>query len=303
MYNKLRILQVDAFAETAFKGNPAGIVPEADGMEDALMQSIANEMNLSETAFVQDSNIADFRIRFFTPREEVALCGHASIGAVFALAEEGRIPIGKDLTTVQLETNVGVLPVDINSKAGKAKKVLLTQDNPEFRECRASVKDISDILNIPVEQLRDARCPIGISYTGLWHLLVPIKDLAVIRDIRPDMGRLETLNIELGVDTTHVFTFQTENSDIDVHARDFAPVGGINEDPGTGTANGALGAFLVKNKVIELTNNQVEITIEQGCELGRDSKIEVEILAGANSTMRVKVGGQAVISLEGFLHF
>ena len=302
MNNRLRIVQVDAFTDIPFKGNPAGVVTDARGLSDELMQSIANEMNLSETAFVQESEVADFRVRFFTPWEEVDLCGHATIGTVFALVEEGTIPVTKDLETVRLETNVGILPVDICSKAGKVKTVIMSQDCPEFRECKASTEDIANILDIPVAQINDALCPVGIAYTGLWHLFVPVKELVFVKEMAPDMGKLGLLNVNLGVDTTHVFTFQTEDASSTVHARAFAPAFGINEDAATGTANGALGAFLVENKVLEMTGDFVEIMVEQGYEIRRNSKITVEIRSRGESTIEVRVGGPAVTSLEGFVY-
>lgn len=299
MNGNLRILQVDAFTDVPFKGNPAGVVTDARGLSDELMQSIANEMNVSETAFVLESEDADFRLRYFTPYEEVDLCGHATIGSVFAMAEEGAIALTGDLVTVHLETNVGVLPVDIESEAGKVETVIMTQDRPRFRRCETGAEEIANILGIPYGQIAGCACPVGIAYTGLWHLLVPVDDIAFVREMEPDFRRLGSLNRDLGVDTTHVFTFLAEETGSDLHARDFAPAGGIDEDPATGTANGALGAFLVENRVAEISAGAAELTIEQGYEIGRESRVKVEVLCEEDSPAVVRVGGSAVISLKG----
>jgi len=110
---EIKIKQVDAFTSIPFGGNPAGVVTDASGLSDELKQKIAREMNLSETAFVSPSKIADFKVQFFTPRFEVDLCGHATIGTFSALYEEGKLPVDKNI--FYQETKAGVLPVELTS--------------------------------------------------------------------------------------------------------------------------------------------------------------------------------------------
>ena len=110
---EIKIKQVDAFTDIPFGGNPAGVVTDAAGLSDELKQKIAREMNLSETAFVSPSKVADFKVQFFTPRFEVDLCGHATIGTFSALYEEGKLPADKSI--FYQETKAGVLPVELTS--------------------------------------------------------------------------------------------------------------------------------------------------------------------------------------------
>lgn len=298
---KIQIKQVDAFTKTPLKGNPAGIVLNAEGLTDEEMQLIAREMNLSETAFIMKSQTADFKVRFFTPVAEVDLCGHATIGTFYALAEENRIKLDVDYIVVTQETRAGILPVEIYSINGILQKIMMTQAKPQFRDISISPEEVAYILNIPSEQIcRDF--PLEMAYTGLWHLMVPIKNIEFVRSMNPNMKKLREMNLEYGIITTHVFCFETQEDDAQVHTRSFAPAVNVEEDPATGTANGALGAYLVKNKIFKPENGVLKITAEQGYEINRDSKIFVEVYTTEEEIEKVKVGGIAVTSLDGTLY-
>ena len=146
MRKQIRIKQVDAFTTIPLSGNPAGVVTNADELDDVYMQRIAREMNLSETAFVQNSGVADFRLRFFTPKCEIDLCGHATIGAIYALIEEGRIPLRSDHTLVHQETKAGILPIEIYSNNNIVQNIMMTQAIPQFKDLGVDNREISDIL-------------------------------------------------------------------------------------------------------------------------------------------------------------
>ena len=122
---RYKIKQVDAFTDRAFGGNPAGVMPSADGLTDKEMQLIANEMNLSETAFILNSDTADFRIRWFTPKKEVLFCGHATVASLHALAEEGKFGMEKDGEySFKVETMIGIITVDVIKSNGNIEIVL-----------------------------------------------------------------------------------------------------------------------------------------------------------------------------------
>ena len=125
-------MQIDAFTDCALEGNPCAVVFESDDLSAATMQAIAREMNLSETAFVRRSRIADFGVRYFTPAEEIPLAGHPTIATTFALIETGRLSLRGEYTAITLELQVGAIPVEIFARAGKTQRIVMSQKPPQF---------------------------------------------------------------------------------------------------------------------------------------------------------------------------
>ncbi len=277
------VKQVDAFTSRPFEGNPAGVVTRAQGLSEEEMQSIAKELNCSETAFILPSSTADLRLRYFTPAQEVDLCGHATIAALHALREEGRIA-----GPLRAETRVGILDLEVGQDMH-----WMRQDTPRMKACDDDPAEIAELLGLMRDDL-DPEIPIGIAYTGLWDLLVPVRDLAALRRAQPDMRRLASHNRSRGIVSTHLCCRQTELSGSTLHARDFSPAAGVPEDPHTGTASGALGAYLVDRGVLAPGRH----LFEQGWTVGRPGLIHVEVAPGVSS---VRVGGEAVTMIDGTL--
>ncbi|MGC9307914.1 MAG: PhzF family phenazine biosynthesis protein [Thermoplasmatota archaeon] len=272
---------VDAFTEQSFTGNPAGVVPQADGLTDESMQRIAAELRCSETAFILESDDAYLRIRFFTPVREVDLCGHATIAAFHVLATTTELP-----RQITMETHVGVLPVGIRSGA-----VYMQQAQPAFRSLDIDTPALADALGLDESAI--AGLPIEAASTGLWSLNVPLVSRTAIRHINPDFADIEDICIESDVGALFAFTFDTVDEKNLVHSRCFAPCYGVNEDPVTGTANGALGAYLRRHDLLE----SMQYTAEQGYELGRPGIVHVDV-----SGSEVWVGGSAVTTVSGHLN-
>lgn len=300
---QVRIYQMDAFTHIPFGGNPAGVVPNADGLTPAQMQQIAREMNCSETAFVLNTDTpgADVRVRFFTPTEEIDLCGHATISTFVVMGMENRFERDLPLTIVQ-ETNVGLLPVTISRDANGRIQALMTQAVPQFRECPITPAEAAKMLGLSTADI-DTNLPIGLAYTGLWDLLVPVKSVEAFKWMRPDLHAIAGHNRSIGVASTHCYSLDTVDPDAHLHTRDFSPAFGIPEDPATGTANGALGAFLLHHGVFTPECEQLRLTVEQGFEIGRPSYLTVEVDGEPNSPRTVRVGGTAVPIIQGTMTF
>ena len=280
---------VDAFTRTALQGNPAGVMPHARGLSVEDMLAVAREVNASETAFVLPSREADVKIRFFTPTQEVPSCGHALVAALTVLAELGEVHISGQFARVHVETGVGVLPADL-VRTAEGIRVDLTQAPPAFRPCATPADHVTEVLGADPDDLR-TDLPLELAYTGLWHLLVPLKSVDVLDGLLPDFRSLASLNQELGVLTTHVFV---EGDEV-FHCRDFSPVAGIDEDPVTGTASGALGAYLVRHRVARPGSS---ITFLQGEACGRPGEVRVVVSGAPGDPEGVVVGGHAVVSLR-----
>jgi len=294
---------MDAFTHIPFGGNPAGVVPDADGLTTEQMQKIARELNCSETAFVMQSDQpgADVRVRFFTPQEEIDLCGHATISTFVVLGMENRFGREFPFTVVQ-ETNVGLLPVTISKDENGQIQALMTQAPPRFKECDLTRPDAAKLLGLEESDI-DADLPIGLSYTGLWDLMVPIKTVEAFARMNPDLPAMSEYNKAIGTVSTHCYSLQTAERGSHLHTRDFSPAVGLPEDPATGTANGALGAFLLYHGVFTPEREKVRLRVEQGFEIDRPSFISVEVDGEPNRPRTVRVGGTAVAILQGTMTF
>ena len=288
-----RTLLVDAFTDEPFAGNTAGIMPDATDLSAAQMQAIARELSASETAFVLDSDDADRRIRYFTPTQEVDLCGHATIATHALLAADGVIEPGSHT----LETNVGVLDIELTNDG----VVWMTQSPPEVEAVEIDIERVADALGIDPATLRDvgADLPIARATTGLPFLIVPVNFLESLSGVEPDLGAIETLANEHDATGIYAFTFDTLESESTLHARMFAPGAGVDEDPVTGTASGACGAYLDTFEAFDTLPD--ELRFEQGHFLDRGGIVHVEVGVDDRGRKQVRVGGEAAVALEGTL--
>ncbi|QUH18776.1 PhzF family phenazine biosynthesis protein [Alkaliphilus sp. B6464] len=291
------IYTVDAFSEVDFGGNPAGVVLDATGLDEKQMLKIAKEMNLSETAFIfpSDDDTADYTIRFFTPTQEVDLCGHATIASFFLLGTKGLIKSDNGIKIVRQKTNAGVLPVELHFNDSRVEKVLMTQTKPKFISKIKIIDDLAKIMGLNIDHIGVENFDLvpEIVSTGLKDIIVPVKSLKVLKSISPNYEMIKKYCKELCVVGIHAFTLETEEKYSTVSCRNFAPLVGIDEEAATGTSNGALGAYLVNNNVVKYENS-ITIVSEQGYYMGRPSKILVKI-EGPKNDYTVKVGGRAVI--------
>ena len=293
----IRIKQVDAFTDMPFGGNPAGVVTEANSLNEDQMQLIAREMNLSETAFVTPSDRADFKVRFFTPSSEIDLCGHATIGSFYALHEEGRLDSGRSVFTQ--ETKAGVLEVERSFADGRP-VFMMTQAKPRFEDIGASRGEIAGLLRINESELIEA-APLKVS-TGIWWFVVGLKRLETIQNLKPDFTAMSDFSERHGLVGMIPFCFQTLDPEATLHMRAFAPFAGINEDPVCGTCNGCTGAYIAHHRLIEF-EKETDLVSEAGYEVHRPGKVFVSLLREGSEVSRVKVGGSAVTILEGQMRF
>ncbi|WP_299236598.1 PhzF family phenazine biosynthesis protein [Natronomonas sp.] len=281
-----RALLVDAFSAEPLSGNAAGVVPDAEGLSDEQMRAIAGELRASETAFLLPSEAADRRLRYFTPTEEVKLCGHATVAAHAWLAEEGRLEAGAHT----VETNAGVSELELDGDT-----VWLAGDVAETEEVDPGYERVASALGVDPATLADigADLPLATASTGLGFLVVPVNFLSALSGASPDPEALTALTDSLGVAGVYAFTFDTLGEDATAHGRMFAPGIGIEEDPVTGTASGAVGAYLRAFEAFD-GGLPAEMVLEQGHFLERPGRVRVRARSDP-----VSVGGTAVTALDG----
>jgi PhzF family phenazine biosynthesis protein len=290
---RLIIYQIDSFTKEKFKGNPAGVVLNADGLNDNQMQQIARELNNSETAFLlsPDDNECDGAIRYFTPLKEVPICGHATIAAMYAKALEENL----NSCILKYKTLVGILSFEI-IKQNKDYQVIMTQGkfelSPEFDD-EINQKLLS-ALGIDKFD-KDMRCPIQIASTGHSKVMIGIKSREKLNSLSPNFEELKSLSKKINCNGYFVFTFDTGNKEILSLGRMFAPAVGINEDPVTGNANGPLGGYLIQNKIVNHNGNIFEFSGGQGEKINRFGIINVRVQIENDKPAVIQIKGNAVV--------
>ncbi len=303
----LKFYQADVFTSHPFGGNPIAVFPDADGLADDELQKIAREMNLSETVFVFSPNDpgAAVRLRIFTPTKEIPFAGHPVVGAMYVLAQTKYLSIKETVTGLIYECNIGLFPVELHAEEGHVCQVVMTQPKPQFVSLvddAESLYQVAGSLGIARSVITETKWPVEVVSTGLPVLIVPVRTLTAVRSISADDRALVELCRCVGANGVMVFTTVTVESFATVHARMFAPSIGIAEDPATGSAAGALGAYLVQHGVVEPAPI-TDIVIEQGYEIDRPSHIHVQVESDDDIVQSVKVGGACVMVAEGVLTF
>jgi trans-2,3-dihydro-3-hydroxyanthranilate isomerase len=303
----LKFYQTDVFTEDPFGGNPVAVFPDAHGLADHQLQQIAREMNLSETVFVlpPTDQAAVVRLRIFTPTQEIPFAGHPVLGTFYVLAQLGLVAATDGITRVMQECNIGLFPVELYAQDGKLTRVVMTQPKPEFLgpvDAMEDVYKIAGALGVAKYAITDMKWPIEVVSTGLPVLIVPVRTLTAVRSIQPNASAIMDICSRFGANGIMVFTTVTVEPSSTVHARMFAPSIGILEDPATGSASGALGAYLVQKGVVDVAPT-TDIVVEQGYEIERPSQIFVRVESDDDIIKTVKVGGQCVMVVEGTLTF
>lgn len=266
----------------------------ADGLNEKDMQKIARELNNSETAFIFSSNSKDYdvHVRFFTPLKEVPICGHATIAAHYVIALENNF---KEKTCIRQKTGAGILPVDIEPTENSY-NIIMTQGKVEFGEIieKKNLGRLVSALGIDNNDLI-TEAPVQIVSTGHSKVMIGIKDYKQLHNLKPNMKELNELSNIINCNGYFVFTFDSDEKEILLKGRMFAPAIGIEEDPVTGNANGPVGAYIVKYKLAEFEDNNFKFSAKQGISIGREGKINVNVNIENEEPVQVQVSGTATI--------
>ena len=286
-----RYYTLDVFTTTRFEGNPLAVFTDGDELTDDQMQGIAREMNLSETVFVQKptNEGALARLRIFTTKEELKLAGHPVIGTWFLLAELGVVPAQEGGVHILQETGAGVLPVEIRFKDGRPQLVTMTQKEAKFKAANVDKKKLASALGLSPKDL-DPKLEPEIVFTGIFNLMVPLRNRAALRKIAMNMNELRNAQ---GKNTTMSYCFALEGKG-KAFSRGMLPWE-LYEDAATGSAAGSLGAYLVKYGRLSPGHT---LNILQGAEMGRPSHIEVQVTKSGKKLVP-RVSGAAVKVFEG----
>ena len=270
-------LRYTAFTDTPDGGNPAGVVLDANGMTDAQMQAVAAEVGYSETAFLIPRGDDDYDVRYFSPEAEVAFCGHATIASAVALAER------RGAGPLMFHTGEGDVPVETSAADG-AVTATLTSVAPYIEQAPAPLLDatLAALRWQPAEL--DPALPPRIAYAGVRHLVLAAETRERLARLDYDFDALKRAMLAHDLTTINLVHRVDERT---YDARHPFPVGGVVEDPATGAAAAAFGAYL---RELKLITPPATIAIRQGDDMGRPSRLTVEI----TTRPEIRVTGRAV---------
>ena len=297
-----RYLHLDVFTDTPFQGNQLAVYPQPAGLTTEMMQTIAQDMNFSETTFVWPREATgDVRMRIFTPGDELPMAGHPTIGTTFALASEGVIAKGRDEFVFEL--GVGPTPVSLEWDDNGLRFAWMTQGKPSFGATIAAPDRFAAAIGVePRDVAPDA--PPQIVSCGVPFLFVPLVSRAAVDKVTIDRRALANIFTASGVEEHAVFFFTTERTrdagEETVYSRMLAPGFGIAEDPATGGASGPLGCYCLHHRIVSADTARAMLSL-QGVAMRRPSRVYISIDSDNGTIRRVRVGGKAVLVGSGQL--
>lgn len=293
----LRFAQIDVFTTQPLQGNPAVVVFDAGALSAATMQALAREMNVSETVFLSPPRHAeaDYRLRIFTPRSELAFAGHPTIAAAHAWLQERAVAISAPRTLRQ-ECGIGVIPVEVEPDAdGPFFRV--RQVTPEWFDAPLSREQCAAMLGCRYGDLPEL--PLQVVSTGVRWLVVPLTAPEVVATLRPDPVAIERHCREIGAVGLTAFACLGPLPRDGVRVRSFAPGEGVPEDPVCGSGNGSVAAYVAR--FLARGARAIEYVAQQGTEAGRPGRVRVRAWRDADAVWSIEIGGHAVRVLEGTL--
>lgn len=300
---KVHFIQADVFSDSPFGGNPVVVVPDARGLSGDEMRSLARGMSFAETGFIAEPSLpaAAFALRCFSPTTELDYSGHQVLGASYVMASMGRLTLTGEVTRVSVQVGQDLAEVTLSQDASGEVQRVATADQPaRFGRVVDDYGAIAAALSVEPREILQTGLPPQVVETGLSCLLVPVRGLATVREMLPLRQALDELLRSVGAVCALVFTRETLAPANDLHVRVFAPPLGVDEDPATGSANGALAAYLLRHGLYQARAG-LALRSEQGSEMGRPSVVELAFAAG--SPLTILVGGHVARSIEGSVFF
>lgn len=295
---RIRYYQLDVFTSEPFGGNQLAVFFDPQ-LTDAQMQTIAREMNFSESVFITpptDTN-AVARLRIFTPQVELPMAGHPTIGATFALAASGRV--GPDTTSpITLEEGVGPLSIELLFESGRLSFAWMSQPLPAFAPWSGDRAALAASLNLAESDLH-ATLPIERGSAGVTFVYIPLASARALDSAQPGPGLGAALAQPEAHASAYLFAPPTPDGAQPVSARMFAPGMGIAEDPATGSAAGPFGVYLTRHGLARLEDGMARIAVDQGVRMGRPSRLYVTVEQIDGAAGKVRVGGEAVVVAQG----
>jgi PhzF family phenazine biosynthesis protein len=297
----LRIFQVDAFTSTRFTGNPAIVVLDADGLDEATLLSVAREFSHAEVAFVFAANAVDHdvRLRFFNARKEAPFVGHATVAAHAVLLTLGRRSVG----ICRQHSGTGIVEVgaQVEQRASGPETVIEFRQTVPALDAPLPFKTtlrVAEALKLPATQLHEVM-PARVARKGSSRLLVPIADHRFLEQVAPNFETLISLGSELGTEGFFLFAVNRDSDEIWTESRMFCPALGFPEDPVSGNAHAMLAAYLWD--LGQFGKKSTTFMGRQGYQMKRPGQVRVRLEIDKGSLIAAHIAGSAIIVSEGTL--
>ena len=296
---KYRYYICDVFTETRFGGNQLAVLPQADGLSPQQMQQIAREFNFSETTFVFPAKAGHTRhVRIFTPVRELPFAGHPNVGTAFVLTSIGEFGEVKSQAMVIFEEEAGLVSIAIAATGGKVTSCELTAPQSLSLGKALPVDLVASAISVEANEIVTETHAPQIASVGLPFIITEVQDRAVLERARINMSGFEALAGQNVMPDVYFYT--RSGDDFDIHARMFAPLSGVPEDPATGSANCALAGLLAHSD--ERPDGDFTWRIAQGVEMGRPSTLIARAQKRNGVVETTRIGGPSVMVSEGVLH-
>jgi trans-2,3-dihydro-3-hydroxyanthranilate isomerase len=301
MSRKTPFTLVDVFTSRPFGGNQLAVFTDAAALSASEMQELAHEMNFSESTFVMPAESAGAarRVRIFTPRREIPMAGHPTVGTTWVLASRGEIALGSASVDATLQLGIGPMTVTIESTGGKPDFVWMAHREAEFGAKREDREHVAKALGVTAADIRDD-LPVQSVSTGFHFIFVPLRTIEALGKCVSNGAALAAL-FKPGEQPLPVYMFVANQSggEFSAQSRMFAPhTDGITEDPATGSAAAPFGAYAANYGLIKPAP-KTSFMIEQGVEMDRPSQIRVEVARKDSGAFAIRIGGRCVIVGEG----
>lgn len=298
----VEFVTVDVFTAERFTGNPLAVVTDARGLTTQQMQQIATEFGYSESTFVlpPEDPANSAHVRIFTPTLEVPFAGHPNVGTAYVLGQKDNLfgkPVGNSL---RFEEKAGIVEVELRREEGKVAAASIRAPRSLAIGENVAAELVARCVAIDTENVRtDRHAPVFAS-VGLGFVLAELQNLDSLGRALPDLAVFREAVARHPGDGLgfSVFLYVRDPSRPDhIRARMFAPLDDVPEDPATGSASGALAAYLVAN--MPDTDIRMQLTIEQGLEMGRRSIIELDVTKQQGKVTDVRISGRSVFVMRG----
>jgi len=287
--SQLKFSILDVFAEEKYTGNQLAVFRDVADLSGEMMQKIAREMHFSETTFILSDTERDggYDVRIFTPEAELPFAGHPTLGTAFVIQQE---ILKTKVERVVLNLGVGQIPVTFEYIGDKVDILWMKQKAPKFGQSYDR-EQIAKLIRIESSAI-DERFPIQEVSTGFFSLIVPLKSLDAVKRSRIDRDLYDVFVERGGAPGILVFAPETYNKDNQLNIRFYADALGVHEDPATGSANGCLAGYLIKNRYFG--TSKIDIQNEQGIEINRPSLIHIKA-EDTGEAIDINVGGYVIL--------
>ncbi len=300
----LKAKRMSAFTSTPYGGNAVWVILGGDALSESEMKRLASTLERdADVSFVlfDSTSEAEIAQKFFADGSEIKFSGHAAVAAYYALSDEKILQLKEPETEIKQRTKVGIQTVKLRVARNKITRATLSLAKPDFMKIDVNPAQVARFLGLTVNEICDSEMPFDVISTGSYDLIVPLKSLNHMRNINPNFALMDSYCTRMGIQGVAAFTREVFDTADVAFMRYFAPAVGIDEEPLSGSAAGSLACYCLKHGFVRPAANFTRMVIEQGDLQNKNARLYVHIDSTNSQILRVKVGGNAVMTFSGYI--